>query len=54
VGLRATGTGLGTGLAALRERLQLAFGSEAQLRVSEIVPHGVRAELSFPARKTPA
>jgi two-component sensor histidine kinase len=54
VGLRATGTGLGTGLAALRERLQLAFGTEAQLLVSEIVPHGVRAELSFPARKTPA
>ncbi len=54
VGLRATGAGLGTGLAALRERLQLAFGSEAQLLVSEIVPHGVRAELSFPARKTPA
>jgi hypothetical protein len=24
------------------------------LRISEIVPHGVRAELSFPARKTPA
>jgi len=37
--------------AALRERLQLAFGTEAQLRVSEIEPHGVRAELSFPARK---
>jgi two-component sensor histidine kinase len=54
VGLRSTGTGLGTGLAALRERLQLAFGTEAQLRVSEIEPHGVRAELSFPARKAPA
>ena len=53
VGLRATGTGLGTGLAALRERLQLAFGTEAQLRVSEIMPHGVRAEVSFPARQTP-
>jgi two-component sensor histidine kinase len=52
VGLKATGSGLGTGLAALRERLQLAFGAESQLRVTEIVPHGVRAELSFPARKT--
>ena len=54
VGLGAAGTGLGTGLAALRERLQLAFGPEAQLRVNEISPHGVRAEVSFPAQKIPA
>jgi LytS/YehU family sensor histidine kinase len=50
VGLQATGRGLGTGLASLRERLALAFGGEAQLRLSEVVPHGVRAEVSFPAR----
>ena len=52
VGLKVTGRGLGTGLASLRERLQLAFGAEAQLVLSEVVPHGVRAEVSFPARKT--
>lgn len=52
VGLKLTGRGLGTGLASLRERLQLAFGAEAQLTLSEVAPHGVRAEVSFPARKT--
>jgi signal transduction histidine kinase len=50
VGLQPMGRGLGTGLASLRERLQLAFGGEAQLQLSEVAPHGVRAELSFPAR----
>jgi two-component sensor histidine kinase len=51
VGLKVAGRGLGTGLVSLRERLQLAFGAEAQLLLSEVVPHGVRAEVSFPARK---
>ncbi len=32
-GLRAAGSGPGTGLAALRERLQLSFGGDAQLRL---------------------
>ena len=50
MGLKAAGSGLGTGLASLRERLQLAFGAQAQLRLSEVVPHGVRAEVAFPAR----
>ena len=54
VGLQTMSRGLGTGLAALRERLQLAFGGDADLALSEIVPHGVRAELSFPARKATA
>ncbi len=54
LGIKATGTGLGTGLAALRERLHLSFGADADLRLSEITPHGVRADLSFPARKTPS
>jgi two-component sensor histidine kinase len=54
VGLKAAGSGLGTGLASLRERLQLAFGNEARLQLSEIAPHGVRAEVSFPARSAPA
>jgi hypothetical protein len=50
IGLEATGQGLGTGLTTLRERLQLAFGNEAQLRLTEVAPHGVCAELEFPAR----
>jgi hypothetical protein len=51
VGLQPAGASLGTGLATLRERLQLAFGHEAQLRLSEVAPHGVCAELEFPARE---
>jgi LytS/YehU family sensor histidine kinase len=51
VGLQATGSGLGTGLSTLRERLQLAFGGDAQLRLTEVEPHGVSAELDFPARR---
>ena len=43
--------GLGTGLANLRERLQLAFGGDAHVTLSEHLPHGVRAEINFPARK---
>ncbi|MBB6092820.1 signal transduction histidine kinase [Povalibacter uvarum] len=53
-GMKATSAGLGTGLSTLRERLQLAFGAEAQLRLSEIEPHGVCAELEFPARQVAA
>ena len=54
VGLQTLGTGLGTGLTNVRERMQLAFGGDAQLRLVGIEPHGVCAELSFPARETPA
>ena len=50
VGLRQSGTGLGTGLSTLRERLQLAFGGDAQLRVTAQRPRGVCAEVDFPAR----
>ncbi|MFC4819013.1 sensor histidine kinase [Dokdonella ginsengisoli] len=50
VGLHASGGGLGTGLANLRERLRLIFGEAANLRVSEQPPHGVCAELDLPAR----
>jgi signal transduction histidine kinase len=49
-GLRPQSDGLGTGLSALRERLQLTFGGDAQLRVSAQHPRGVCAELEFPAR----
>jgi two-component sensor histidine kinase len=50
VGLKTAGGGLGTGLSTLRERMQLAFGGGAQFHLTEIEPHGVCAELSFPAR----
>ena len=49
VGLQQVGRGDGTGLATLRERLQLAFGGDARLRLTAIEPHGVCAELDFPA-----
>lgn len=51
VGLQADSAGLGTGLTTLRERLQLVFGDAAQLRLSAQHPHGVCAEVEFPARE---
>jgi two-component sensor histidine kinase len=51
VGLQQKSAGLGTGLSTLRERMQLAFGGDAQLRLTEVQPHGVCAELEFPARQ---
>jgi hypothetical protein len=54
VGLQATGRGLGTGLAALRERLALAFGGDANLQLAAADPRGVRAEVDFPARRAGA
>ena len=49
VGLGATDDGQGTGLASLRERLQLIFGPSAVLRVHDQEPRGVCAELELPA-----
>jgi signal transduction histidine kinase len=49
-GLRQSGNGPGTGLSTLRERLQLTFGGDAQLRVTEQRPRGVSAEVDLPAR----
>ena len=54
VGLQREGNGLGTGLSTLRERLQLVFGGDAQLRISSLAPKGVRVELDFPAQGSPA
>jgi signal transduction histidine kinase len=51
VGLRQTSRGLGTGLSTLRERLKLAFGEEAQLKLTSVEPHGVCAEIDFPVRE---
>ena len=47
VGLQATGRGMGTGLAALRERLHWAYGASATLDLSEVEPHGVQAVIEF-------
>ncbi len=52
-GLQPESRGLGTGLVALRERLQLVFGEAATLRISARQPRGVLAELEFPAREAP-
>ena len=49
VGLGQSDQSLGTGLAALRERLQLMFGGKAALRVSAREPRGVCAEVEIPA-----
>jgi two-component sensor histidine kinase len=51
-GLRESGvdeTG-GTGLATLRERLQLTFGGDARVGLSAQHPRGASAEAEFPAR----
>ena len=49
-GLQTSNRGLGTGLAALRERLQLIFGDDAVLQVSAQEPRGVLAQIDFPAK----
>ncbi len=49
VGLRQTDQGLRTGLSTLRERLQLMFGGDAQLRIAPQERGGVCAELEMPA-----
>ena len=53
VGLASSTAGAGTGLTSLRERLQLFFGGDAQLRISSIVPRGASAEVDFPATAAP-
>lgn len=42
--------GLGSGLSSLEERLKLAFGGDAHLKLVSLEPHGVRAEMDFPVR----
>lgn len=49
IGLQSSGKNTGTGLATLRERLRLIFGSAAELRISGLTPQGVCAELDIPA-----
>lgn len=49
-----TSQGLGTGLANLRERLQLVFAGEAQLSLTTLEPHGFCVNISIPAPSSPA
>jgi signal transduction histidine kinase len=49
-GLGQSANGLGTGLTALRERLQLIFGDAAQLRLTSGTPRGVVVEVEMPAQ----
>ena len=49
-GLRQSADGLGTGLTALRERLQLIFGDTAQLRLAPNGSRGAIAEIDMPAQ----
>ncbi len=53
-GLPSANGGLGTGLTTLRERLQLTFGGDAELRLASQRPSGVTAEVEFPAREVGA
>ena len=50
VGITPGSGGLGTGLSTLRERLALAFAGDADLRLTEVLPHGVLVEVEFPAQ----
>src|SRR5687767_15783689 len=49
-GLRPSANGLGTGLTALRERLQLLFGDAAHLRLISGASRGVAVEVEMPAQ----
>jgi sensor histidine kinase YesM len=46
--------GLGTGLANLRERLQLVFAGQAQLSLTALEPHGFCVNINIPAQWSPA
>ena len=46
--------GLGTGLANLRERLQLVFAGQAQLSLTALEPNGFCVNINIPAQWSPA
>jgi LytS/YehU family sensor histidine kinase len=48
LGLGPESSGLGTGLASLRERLQFTFGGQARLVLTGNAPRGTCAEVEFP------
>ena len=47
-GLSDFRNGTGTGLSALRERLELFFRGDAKLRLRALSPHGAIAEIEIP------
>jgi signal transduction histidine kinase len=49
-GFQDATSGLGTGLASLRERLALSFAGDARLTLADNDPHGVVAEVDIPAQ----
>jgi LytS/YehU family sensor histidine kinase len=49
-GLHPSPNGLGTGLATLRERLQLIYGDAAHLRLTPNSPRGAVVEIDMPAQ----
>jgi LytS/YehU family sensor histidine kinase len=49
-GLRESANGLGTGLTALRERLQLIFGDAVHVRLTPNAPRGAAVEIDMPAQ----
>lgn len=53
-GLSAVAPGLGTGLQALRQRLQLLYGDAASLQLQAGPQRGAIARLRLPARQLPA
>ncbi len=54
LGLRPSAGRTGTGLAALREQMDLIFPNAAGVRLTEQAPCGTCAELDFPAQFEPA
>ena len=54
VGLQSTGDGLGTGLRRCASGCSWHSAATREVRVTEIEPHGVCAELDFPAREAAA
>ena len=50
MGLDSGVEGLGTGLASLRERLELVFGKDVELRIAARPPRGTVAVVEFPAQ----
>jgi len=51
LGVHKTSEGLGTGLANLRERLQLAFGDDATVMLTPVQPRGTLAVVRFPVKR---
>lgn len=51
VGLGASGSGMGTGLKGLRERLTLFFGGDVSMQLHAVQAHGLRVALDLPVQE---